>query len=189
LSARDFLGRLIGFLDQAGVPYMIAGSFASTYHGPPRATQDADLVIDPRPESLEMLLRLVTGAGLYVPDRVAREALRQRGQFNVVDPATGWKADLIVRKDRPFSREEFARRASVRVLDIEVSMASAEDTILSKLEWARRYGSERQFQDAVGVIRVSGPALDLNYLGRWAAELDVTDLLRDATDAASRGES
>jgi hypothetical protein len=87
LSARDFLGQLIGFLDQAGVPYMIAGSFASTYHGPPRATQDADLVIDPRPESLEMLLRLVTGAGLYVPDRVAREALRQRGQ---------WAAELEV---------------------------------------------------------------------------------------------
>jgi hypothetical protein len=30
--------------------------------------------------------------------------------FNVVDFATGWKVDLIIRKARPFSLKEFERR-------------------------------------------------------------------------------
>jgi hypothetical protein len=30
--------------------------------------------------------------------------------FNVVDPETGWKADLILRKRRPFSETELSRR-------------------------------------------------------------------------------
>jgi hypothetical protein len=34
-------------LDSSGVPFMIAGSFASTAHGMPRTTQDLDVVIDP----------------------------------------------------------------------------------------------------------------------------------------------
>ena len=36
----DLLERLIGILDAAGVPFMIAGSFASAAHGLPRTTQD-----------------------------------------------------------------------------------------------------------------------------------------------------
>ena len=40
----------------------------------------------------------------------AIEALRRRGQFNVIDMASAWKADLIVRKARPFS----SRRCSAR---------------------------------------------------------------------------
>lgn len=187
MSAQDFLASLVGLLDQADIPYMIAGFFASTFHGPPLTTQDVDLVVEPTRESLERLLRLAADAGLYVPDEVAREALSRRGQFNVVDSRSGWKADLILKKDRAFSREEFSRRSLVRILGLEVPMASAEDTVLSKLEWARRSGSERQIEDAVGVVRVKGTALDLAYIERWALELGVTDLWHTAIASAGRG--
>ena len=44
---QGLLKRLVDALDAAGIPFMIAGSFASTAHGFPRTTQDLDVVIDP----------------------------------------------------------------------------------------------------------------------------------------------
>jgi len=57
--------------------------------------------------------------------------------------------------------------------------ATPEDIILSKLEWYRMGGevSVRQWNDAVGVLKVQGERLDRDYLSRWASELAVEDLL------------
>ena len=134
------LGRIVALLDRARIPHMLTGSFASTFHGPPRSTRDIDVVIDPTPERL---LEELAPDRYYVSATAAREALALRRQFNVVDLETGWKIDLIIRKDRAYSREEFARRQPARV-------ASAEDTVLSKLEWAKAGESERQLRDVVG---------------------------------------
>jgi len=58
-------------------------------------------------------------------------------------------------------------------------VASAEDTILRKLEWYRAAGetSERQWNDLRGVLKVGGPQLDQAYLRHWAVHLNVDDLL------------
>ena len=39
----DVIHRNINFLDAASIPYMLTGSFASSLHGMPRATQDIDI--------------------------------------------------------------------------------------------------------------------------------------------------
>lgn len=40
MSAGELLGRIIPLLEAANIEHMIAGSFASTFHGEPRTTQD-----------------------------------------------------------------------------------------------------------------------------------------------------
>ena len=77
----------------------------------------------------------------------AEEALRVQGQFNVIDPESGWKADLIVRKAREFSLSEFNRRRSARILGIEVALTSVEDLIIAKLEWSQPGDSDLQRED------------------------------------------
>lgn len=178
MTAGEFLPRLVSMLDMAGVPYMLAGSFASAYHGTPRTTHDVDLVIDPDREALDGFLSQAIEAGYYVDREHAHDALRQRRQFNVLDPRSGWKADLIVLKNRAFSREEFGRRKAATLFGADVSMASAEDTVLSKLEWAARSGSERQLADVAGIVTVKGANLDRAYIERWARDLGVLDLWR-----------
>jgi hypothetical protein len=158
---------------------MVAGSFASTVHGAPRTTQDIDLVIEPSATSLAVFLAALPHSAYYVSDEAARDALARRGMFNVIDLATGWKADLIIRKARPFSIEEFGRRKPARMLGVDVFVASAEDTILTKLEWSQLSGgSERQLADARGVLQVAGNALDRDYVERWARALGVEELWR-----------
>ena len=176
----DFLGRLVALLEAAGIPHMVAGSVASSVHGEPRSTQDLDLVVDPTGPALSAFLEALPEDEFYVSEDAARDALRHRRQFNVIDLQTGWKADLILRKDRPFSQTEFERRQPATVLGVQVHLARAEDVLLTKLEWAKKGGgSERQLRDVRGILHADG-ALDEAYLQRWAAALDVVDLLEEA---------
>lgn len=154
---------------------MIAGSFASTAHGLPRTTQDLDLVIDPPTAAgFDALLAAIPLDQYYFDVDAARDALRRRTMFNVIDLASGWKVDLILRKNRAFSRDEFDRRLKMTVFDVSVFVASAEDTIVAKLEWSKLSGgSQRQRRDVAGIVATLGAALDRPYIERWVRELDL----------------
>jgi hypothetical protein len=165
---------------------MLTGSIAAGYYGAVRATIDLDLVIDPQPNQLDAFVRRIAEKELYVSDVAAREALAARSLFNVVDPASGWKADLIVRKLRPFSEEEFSRKHLIDFLGVSVDVASLEDVILSKLEWAKLGDSARQLEDAAALVGLWREEIDASYLGRWAADLRVEPQWRAALALADR---
>jgi hypothetical protein len=139
----EFVARLTRALESAKVPYMICGSVASFFYRVPRTTQDVDLVVQLTGFDVPRLLQFLPSDDFYVSESAALDAVRSQRQFNVIDMQTGWKADLIVRERRPFNREEFDRRVKVELMGVEVWVASAEGTILSKLEWASAIGSER----------------------------------------------
>ena len=178
------LRALTALLEQSGIPYMVVGSFASMVHGEPRTTHDLDVVVDPTQESLENFLASIDMDAFYVDPDTARDALRRRSMFNIVDMNTAWKIDLVVRRDRPFSTEELARRVIARIVDVDVPIASAEDTIIAKLEWAKHSGSDRQLRDVVGILRVRGDSLDRGYIERWVRELGVDIEWARATNAS-----
>ena len=188
---REFLEQLVRQLEGHGVAFMIAGSIASSFHGEPRATRDVDLVIDCSRDQLSALLEAVQQLGWYVNPDAAMAAHAERATFNVIDPASGWKADLTVRKTRDFSSCEFERRITAQVFgpdSIPVMVSTPEDTILSKLEWSRDARSEQQYRDALAVAVLGGRQLDRDYLRRWAAELRVSETLeRLLAEADERG--
>jgi len=84
---------------------------------------------------------------------------------------------------RPYDQEALARRKADRLEESddarEFFVATAEDVILTKLEWFEREErtSGRQWTDVLGVLRVQGDSMDVEYLRRWAAELGIADLL------------
>ena len=56
MSVKDVFEKLRTALETAGIPYFVTGSFASSAHGIPRATNDIDIVISPTREQLNALL-------------------------------------------------------------------------------------------------------------------------------------
>ena len=180
MSAADLLRDVVRALDGAAIPHMLVGSFASSSYGALRATQDIDIVIDPTAEAVELFITAFDEDRFYVNPDAARVALADRDQFNLIDVTTGWKVDLMIRKERPFSRSEFGRRTRIRMLDVDVWVATAEDTVLAKLEWAAMGGSDRQVVDAATVLSIGGADLDQDYLDHWAAELGISNLLAKA---------
>src|SRR5438093_231758 len=65
MNVQDVLRRLADALNQAGIPYMLTGSLASSAHGMPRASNDFDLVIAPTPEQLRVLKTLLPEPQYY----------------------------------------------------------------------------------------------------------------------------
>lgn len=179
-----FLARLIAALEGARIPYMITGSFASSAHGVVRATRDIDIVIAPTAAQLRELLVYFPSDQYYADEHDALEALNHTSQFNIIDFATTWKADLIIRKQREFSRVEFDRRRAHRIGNIPVVIATAEDILLSKLEWAKEGQSDRQVEDAAGIIATQGAELDRAYVERWVRELELTQQWQRALETA-----
>lgn len=176
MSQRELLAQIFGRLTAAEIPAMVVGSLASSFHGEPRTTRDIDVVIDPTAEALRELLDHLPSRDFYVDENAALEAFHRRTSFNVIDIESGWKVDLLVRKEREFSRVELERRVPVRLLGVDTYVATAEDTIIAKLEWATAGESERQLRDVAGILGVSGDTLDREYLKRWIAELGLEEV-------------
>jgi len=152
---------------------MLTGSVAAAFHGAGRATMDVDLVIDATSDQLRALVASLAAADLYISADAAMDALARESMFNVVDATTGWKADLIIRRSRPFSREEFERRQALEFEGTSLWVATVEDLIVAKLEWAKLGASSRQLEDVTAMLRVAASALDRGYLDRWIAALDL----------------
>jgi hypothetical protein len=184
MSVPDVFRRITTALDHAGIGYMLSGSFASAHYGAPRSTQDIDLVIEAAPAQLRAFVEALSGNEYYADLNSALEAHQRQSMFNVIDLATGWKIDLIIRKSRAFSQEEFRRRQRVSLNDVPLFVASAEDVVISKLEWARLAQSRRQIEDAAAILRMRWNALEHSYLDKWIAELDLKKEWDDAQRVA-----
>ena len=125
---------------------------------------------------------------MWTPNSI-REAVLHQSSFNVINLETMFKIDVFVVKKRPFHHSQMERRLAQVIAtdpDRTAYVATAEDTILAKLEWYRLGGdvSERQWCDVLGVMKVQADRLDLAYLRKWAVQLNISDLLERAIKEA-----
>lgn len=177
MTFAELLAAALTHLERAAIPYMVTGSVASTYHGEARATRDLDIVIDPSPAALDRLVADLVESGFYVDAEAARSALQARSQFNAIGPDAS-KIDFIVRRDRPFSLEEFGRRQPADLLGTPGYIATVEDMVVAKLEWAAATDSERQLRDVAGMLAVAGDGVDRKYIVRWVEALGLRAVWR-----------
>lgn len=175
MSVKDVFEKLRAALEAAAIPYFVTGSFASSAHGVPRATNDIDIVISPTHQQLRELLDHFPDSEYDTNKEAAFEAFARRSMFNIIDAASLWKVDLIFRQQTGFDASRFARRGVVEIAGVRLQTASAEDILITKLWWAKLGESERQINDAVGVIQVQGGKLDIEYVEHWVNFLDLED--------------
>jgi hypothetical protein len=176
--------QVVDVLDALSVPYLIGGSFASSVYGAYRATADVDLVADLKFEQVEPLVKALREQ-FYIDAELVRDAIRYRRSFSAIHLTTMFKVDVFIPQRRPYSQAQFARRVK-RIIwpepECTAYLASAEDSILAKLEWYRLGGevSDRQWRDILDVLKAQSGRLDVAYLRQWAAALNVADLLEKA---------
>jgi len=173
MNVPDVFRRITAALERVGIGYMLTGSFASADYGSPRSTQDIDIVVEASPTQLRAFVGALPDNDYYVDPDAALEAHSRQSMFNVIDQATGWKIDFIIRKSRPFSLEEFRRRQQVMLQGVPLFMTTAEDAVISKLEWAKLAQSQRQIEDVAAILTARWEMLDRAYLEKWITELSL----------------
>ena len=172
----DLLRHVVAVLERLRVPYVVTGSIATIYYGEPRLTNDIDLVVRLLPSQIAALCRAFPEREFYLSPEAVHEAVAQGGQFNIIHPGSGLKVDLILASDSPFERARFARARRVQpAADFDALFASPEDVIIKKMEYYRAGGSEKHLRDITGVLRISGPLVNREYIAQWAAQLGLQD--------------
>jgi hypothetical protein len=192
LSPNEFFAttrKVIDALESIGVQYEIGGSVASSLHGVYRTTSDVDIVADLPLSKVDEFIRHL-GPEFYADDIAIRTAVREKRSFNAIYMPLGLKIDVFPIKNTTFARSEFARRIQLPFPPPNGPMtwiSSPEDIILHKMLWYQSGGetSARQWNDAIGVLRVNKDSLDHAYLARWAEALNIAELLRRAMSEAS----
>ena len=104
---------VVDVLDRLRVAYQLGGSVASSVHGMARATMDVDLVADLAPEHVDDLVATLESE-YYVDGDMIREALRDRGAFNLIHQDSMLKVDVFIPKERPYDLEALSRRRADR---------------------------------------------------------------------------
>lgn len=167
----DVLKTAARALESASIPYMLSGSVAMSFYAQPRMTRDIDIVVELGARDAVRLCGLFV-SDFYVDADDAREAVENRGIFNIIHKLWMVKIDFIVRKETEYRRKEFSRRRALLLEGVSVFVAAPEDLILSKLDWGKDSRSELQMGDVKNLIgAVSG--LDWDYIKRWARVLGV----------------
>lgn len=180
MTPGDLFRRISNLLEHVGIPYMLTGSFASSIYGMHRGSADVDFIIDADEMGIRRLLDQLPKQDFYSELNQALDAFRHQSMFNVMDHVTGLKIDFIFLKGREFSQEEFGRRKKAIVWGVPLYIATSEDIVVSKLEWAKLGESSRQIEDAAGILKVRSDQLDLPYIEKWVHELDLASQWNDA---------
>jgi hypothetical protein len=166
--------RLLRSASPARKMEMLAGLYASaktlTLNGLRRRYPQAS-----EAELRRRLVGLLLGeeAACKVYGDLKAEAVSRYASFNIIHRESMFKVDVFIPRERDFVCKQFARphRETLSTEpEIQAVVATAEDTLLAKLEGYRPGGevSERQWRDVLGLLLVQAGALDLEYLRNTA---------------------
>lgn len=147
---------------------MVSGSLAVNVYTTPRMTRDIDLVISLKEEDVPRFLELFAGRFYCDADDIRRE-VRKRGMFNLIDNHTGVTIDFIVKKENEYRNNEFDRRTDTLTYGFSMKVVTAEDLLLSKLDWIQVLQSDRQIGDILNLL--DDNTLDLDYIRYWIEKL------------------
>lgn len=164
MTQADLIVAVIDALNQAEVPYLLAGSVATNAYSIPRSTKDADFVVEMNAEGLarvsqqlEPLFELDPQQHLETTTWTRRYILKARAQ--------PFEVELFLKSTDPHHQEQWQRRRDVFIafLNRNTFLPTAEDIIIQKVRWGR----PKDLADAGGIMSVRGKTLDWSYIERW----------------------
>lgn len=177
MSQEELFKTIVEILNNLNIPYMLTGSNASNFYGEPRSTHDIDFVVVMIFDDLQKLEKSFDKQRYYLEEEDIKSAITDKSTFNLIDSYTGLKIDFWILKDDIYHKTCFNRRVKQNILGITTYIATAEDVILTKLNWCKLCGeSERQFKDAMGVYEIQKENLDMDYIYKWVEYLAIKDL-------------
>lgn len=166
----EFLKTILLFFRNNNIDYMLSRSVALSLHTVPRATRDFDFVVLMKDEDIDLFMKNFQ-SGYYCDRDSIICAMQNFSMFNIIDHASGFKADFVVLKNQPFRQTEFKRRVEINFLEMPVFVVTPEDLLISKLVWIQDFESTLQKEDIKNLLEFKN--LDLSYIHLWIKKLEL----------------
>src|SRR5882757_2161989 len=159
----SFFQKIIEVLDARNIPYMLSGSIAMGLYVVPRATRDLDFIIHLDAKDVDTFVNGFQD-GYYCEKDAIVDALKgtSHRMFNIIDHASGYKADFIILNNDLFRQEEFNRRVQMDYFGKVIYVVSPEDLLISKIIWIQDLQSAQQKEDIKNLASVDN--LDWPYI-------------------------
>lgn len=153
-------------LEEEGLPYMLAGSFATFVYGVPRSTKDLDFVIELVQPTFDHLAARLDSVFTLDPQQYLETTTWTR-RYILTARKSSFKVEFFIKDDDPHHMEQWLRRrrAWSSYAQREVWMPSPEDVIIQKVRWGR----PQDLIDVGYVIAVQGSTLDMTFIRKWCA--------------------
>jgi serine/threonine protein kinase len=139
-------------------------------YGEPRMTHDIDLIVDLHTEHIPVLLNTFPKSEYYRPPEevIGVEIARaQRGHFNIIHHATGYKADVYLYGNDKLHEWGMKNRQFVEIGNDKIGIAPAEYVIVRKLEYYRESGFQKHVLDIESMFRIKRKQISLAILEDW----------------------
>lgn len=179
----ELLKIISSFLDKNKIPYMLTGALSVVYYGRPRASHDIDFVVEIEKKDIKRVLNAfkTLSAEYLVQQDAIKEAVKNRGMFNVIYLPIYIKLDFWLLTNEPFDHERFRRRQRIKLLGKNMTLSTPEDTIIQKLRWYKEAPIEKHLVDAAFVYKIQKESLDKSYLDFWIKKLKLTKIFNQQT--------
>jgi hypothetical protein len=163
-------------LEACGISYMLVGSFSSNFYGAPRATQDADFVIELGQSSISELARQLAPT-IRIDPRMSFETVTMPRRYVADVAGMSFKIELFLLGTDPHDQERFRRRQQVSLFDRQVWLPTVEDVIVTKLQWGLLGGRSKDRDDVRALIAIQGDRIDWDYVHGWCEQHGTRALL------------
>ena len=156
--------RVITFLNNQELNYLVIGGIAVSVIGEPRETKDIDLCIFIKRTDVADFLGKAETKGYIVDRDNMVKRVRETGTFNIMDGKV--RIDFLVASHK-FEKSAFKRKIEIEMQGVKAYYPAPEDLMLLKIVAGRL----RDLADAERIaIRYFGK-LDKEYLLNWAMKL------------------
>lgn len=164
-ALREALDAATEALESLGLRYALVGGLAVSIWSAARATQDIDLYADLPIERRNTIRQELVLRGFDVP--AMDEELERFGVFRSLFRPTNVFVDVFD-ADNPIGEAILSRRREVKAEGKVRWTAAPEELVILKAFSDR----PRDFEDLMKLIAVREAHLDMDYVERWARDLD-----------------
>lgn len=178
MTSDEAAAAVIDALESLRVPYMLVGSFASNYYGVPRATQDIDLVVQARGETICAVAKEL-GPRFRLDPQISFETVTATSRLVLYVSQIPFEVEFFLLSDDAHDQQRFARRQRVVLLNRQTFLPTVEDMIITKLRWWMEARRTKDLDDARGMIAVQGSRIDWAYVDEWCDRHGTREILEN----------
>jgi len=158
---------VVDALESLELPYIMVGAFSVNAYALPRATMDADFLIELGPGALQALQTELAGKVEFEP-QIRFETVTGKTRYVLHPVGSKYLIDLFEMTEDGHDRSRMARRRRIDFHGRPVAMPTAEDVLITKLRWCLRAGRTKDRLDIENLLDARSADMDWPYVNEWA---------------------